>query len=317
VQPPRAAERPHAAGEAAATTGAPLVTGGGGFAGEHLVRRLAADGRSPVAPPRRELDLLDAEAVREALRELRPSAVFHLAAFSSPRRSWERPHEAVLDNLRMTLNLLEGARAEAPQTALVLVGSGQVYGAPATLPLTESAALAPGNPYGASKAACDMLGRQYAESYGMKVVRLRPFNHAGPGQSDEYVLATLARQVAESERAGAQHAVLRTGDASVARDFTDVRDVVSAYAMAADAEPGTYNVCSGRATRIEELIECLAVEARVYVSHEVDPKRLRPQEVREVRGSHERLTAATGWRPEIPLEQTVRDTLDWWRERLR
>ena len=317
MQPQRAAEPPDAAGEAVATTGAPLVTGGGGFAGEHLVRRLAADGRSPVAPPRTELDLLDAEAVRAALRELRPATVFHLAAFSSPRRSWECPHEAVLDNLRMTLNLLEGARAEAPQTTLVLVGSGQVYGAPATLPLTESAALAPGNPYGASKAACDMLGRQYAESFGMRVVCLRPFNHAGPGQSDEYVLSTLARQVAEAERARAPQATIRTGDAAVARDFTDVRDVARAYAMAADAEPGAYNVCSGRATRIERLIELLSAQARVAVRHEVDPQRLRPQEIREVFGSHERLTTATGWRPEIPLEQTVRDTLGWWRERLR
>ena len=124
--------------------------------------------------------------------------VFHLAAFSSPRLSWEQPPEALLTNVEMTLNLLEAVRAEAPAAAVVLVSSGQVYGAPDALPVTEDAPLAPGNPYAVSKAACDLLGAQYAEAHGMRVVRMRPFNHAGPGQSDEYVLGSLARQVAEA-----------------------------------------------------------------------------------------------------------------------
>lgn len=301
----------------AAIVGAPLVTGGGGFAGRHLVELLSRDnGPEPAAPRSSDLDLRDAATVRRWVAELRPSAVFHLAAFSSPRLSWERPHEALLTNVEMTLNVLEAVRHEAPEATVVLVGSGQVYGEPDELPVTERTPLEPGNPYAVSKASGDMLGRQYADAFGIRVVRLRPFNHAGPGQSDEYVVATLARQVAEAEAAGHDEALLRTGDPDSARDFTDVRDVVRAYALAAALPSGAYNVCSGRATTVRELIDAIAAHARIPVRHEVDPARLRAHDARTMHGSHERLTAATGWRPEIPLEQTVRDTLDWWRDRL-
>lgn len=161
--------------------------------------------------------------------------------------------------------------------------------------------------------ACDLLGRQYAAAFGLRVTVMRPFNHAGPGQSDEYVLGTLARQVADAERAGASEALLRTGDTSVRRDFTDVRDVVRGYELAAGALPGVYNVCTGHATPIAALVDLIREVATVSVHHEVDPGRVRGGEAPEMRGSHERLTTATGWEPEISLEQTVRDTLDWWR----
>ena len=311
-----AAVPPHhvSAGPAA---GAPLVTGGGGFAGPHLVRLLTAEhGTAPAAPPRSALDLCDLAAVRALVAELQPRAIFHLAAFSSPSLSWEQPEQALLPNIQMTLNLLEAIRREAPATALVMIGSGQVYGEPDELPVTEDAPLAPGNPYAVSKASCDMLGCQYAETFGMHVVRLRPFNHAGPGQADDYVVSSLARQVAEAEVAGASEAVLRTGDPESARDFTDVRDVVRAYSLSAGLSGGAFNVCSGRSTSVAELVEAVAAHARVAVRHEVDPARLRAHDARTMRGSHARLTDATGWRPEIPLDQTVRDTLDWWRERL-
>ena len=246
-----------------------------------------------------------------------PSAFFHLAAFSSPSLSWERPAETLLKNVEMTLNVLEAARHEAPAAPVVLIGSGQIYGEPDVLPVNEDSPLRPGNPYAVSKASCDMLGRQYADSYGMRVMRMRPFNHAGPGQSEEYVVSSLARQIAEAEIAGRGECVLRTGNPESARDFTDVRDVVRAYALAAEIGPGAFNVCSGSATSVAELVELASAEARVAVRHEVDPSRLRAHDAPGLYGSHERLTAACGWRPEIPLEQTVRDTLDWWRERLR
>lgn len=250
------------------------------------------------------------------MSELQPSAIFHLAAQSSARRSWKHPGDAVLANLQMTANVLEAVREKAPAAHLVLVGSGQVYGDAPPLPVTEDAPLAPGNPYAVSKAAGEMLAQQYETGFGLSVVRVRPFNHAGPGQSDEYVLSTMARQVAEAEARGEDEALLRTGDVSVGRDFTDVRDVMRGYVLATGADPGAYNVCSGRATRVAELIEMLGAAANVTVRHEVDPARLRPHDALEVRGSHARLAAATGWRPEIPLAQTVRDTLDWWRERV-
>jgi GDP-4-dehydro-6-deoxy-D-mannose reductase len=217
----------------------------------------------------------------------------------------------------MTLNLLEAVREESPATAVVLISSGQVYGQAEELPVAEDAPLEPPSPYAVSKAACDLLGRQYAGAFGLRVTVMRPFNHAGPGQSDEYVLSTLARQVAQAESAGASEALLRTGDTSIRRDFTDVRDVVRAYELAATAEPGVYNVCSGEATSIDALIGLIAEAATVPVRHEVDRERMRTGEAPELRGSHQRLTAATGWTPEFGLEQTVRDTLDWWRTRLR
>ena len=298
-------------------SGAPLVTGAGGFAGTHLVDLLTAShGIRPIAPPREEIDLCDKEAVRRLVAGGQPPAVFHLAAFSSPSLSWERPDEALLTNIEMTLNVLEAVRHEAPAATIVLVGSGQVYGEPADLPVTEDSPLAPGNPYAVSKAACDMLGRQYAETLGMRVVRLRPFNHAGPGQADEYVVSSLARQVAEAEAAGQPEAVLRTGNPESARDFTDVRDVVRAYDLATGLPGGAFNVCSGRSASVAELVELVAAHARIPVRHEVDPERLRAHDARTMRGSHERLNDATGWRPDIPLEQTVRDTLDWWRDRV-
>jgi GDP-4-dehydro-6-deoxy-D-mannose reductase len=307
----------HDADAAASTAGAPLVTGAGGFAGCHLVELLSSgDGPPPSAPRSAELDLCDAAAVRAFVADVQPSAVYHLAAFSSPALSWERPADALLPNVQMTLNLLEAVRHEAPHTRVVLIGSGQVYGEPADLPVTEDAPFDPGNPYAVSKVTCEQLGALYGDAFGMRVVRLRPFNHAGPGQSDEYVVSSLARQVAEAEAAGAAEAILRTGDPASARDFTDVRDVVRAYRAAAALDGGAFNACSGRSTSVAELVEMVSTHARIPVRHEVDPARLRAHDARTMRGSHDRLTEATGWRPEIPLDQTVRDTLDWWRTRL-
>jgi GDP-4-dehydro-6-deoxy-D-mannose reductase len=295
--------------------GTAFVTGGTGFAGCHLLELLTGEGWEPHAPPSSKVDLLDRAGVTKALRESAPAAVFHLAAFSSPRLSWEEPERAVLSNIEMTLNLLEACRVAAPDATIVIVGSGQVYGEPDSMPVTEDARLEPCNPYAVSKAACDMLGHQYATAHALRVVRVRPFNHAGPGQSDGYVLSTLARQVAEAELAGTD-ALLRTGDVSSQRDFTDVRDVVRAYVLAASLAPGAYNVCSGHCVPISTLIDLLRAEARVEVRQENDPARMRLNEPPALRGSHERLTAASGWKPRLPLERTVRDTLDWWRERL-
>jgi GDP-4-dehydro-6-deoxy-D-mannose reductase len=288
-----------------------FVTGGAGFAGRHLLALLP----EAVAPSREELELLDAGAVRAAVRSVRPDVVFHLAALASVGRSWESPTETLTENVATTANLLEAVRREAPDAAVVVVGSGEVYGPPRRLPVDEDAPLRPQNPYAVSKAACDLLAGQYADAFGLRVVRMRPFNHAGPGQSDDYVVGTLTRQVAEAEAAGAGEALVLTGDPGSARDFTDVRDVARAYVAAASLDGGAFNVASGRAVTVRELIELVRVAARVPVRHEIDQARLRAHDVPEVRGSAERLRAATGWRPEIPLERTVADALDEWRER--
>ena len=262
---------------------------------------LRTRGERPHAPTRDELDLLDADGVRRAVADARPEVVFHLAALASVERSWEAPAEVVGRNIEMTLNVLEAVRREAPEAVLLVAGSGEVYGPPERLPLSEDAPLHPQNPYAVSKAACDLLAGQFADACDLRVVRTRAFNHAGPGQHERYVVGTLTRQVAQAERDGVDEALLRVGNLEATRDFTDVRDVVKAYAEAPSLEPGVYNVCSGQPTSVGGLIELLAAAARVPVRHQVDPERLR---------------GACGWRPEIALERTVADVLDWWRRNL-
>jgi GDP-4-dehydro-6-deoxy-D-mannose reductase len=293
-----------------------LVTGGGGFAGSRLVDCLRERREAVVAPPRAELDLLDADAVRALVARMRPRAVFHLAAQASVPRSWSAPADTVLGNTAMTLNVLEAVRLEAPEAPVLVASSGEVYGPPERLPVDEGAPLRPQNPYAVSKAASDLLAGQYADARGLRVVRVRTFNLAGPGQSDDYVVGTVARQVAEAQLAGADRVVLRIGNLDPRRDITDVRDAVRAYAAALELEPGAYNVCSGAALSVRELIDVVGRVAGIEVAHEVDPERTRAHEVDEIRGSADRLRAGTGWSPEIPLEQTVGDAVAGWRERL-
>lgn len=279
---------------------------------------LGSRGQDPVAPRREELELLDAEAVRAAVRQASPSAVFHLAALASVPESWSDPRRTLLENVETTLNVLEAVKEEAPSAVVVVAGSGEVYGVPSSLPVEESAPLSPQNPYAVSKAACDVLAAQYADAHGLRVIRTRSFNQAGPGQSDLYVLGTLTRQVAEAERSGASEATIALGNIDSRRDFTDVRDVARAYVDAVEkgAPAGAYNLCSGSSVSVRELLALLAKAARVEVRHTVDPSRVRAHDVPEIRGSAERIREACGWQPEIPLEQTVADALQSWRERL-
>jgi GDP-4-dehydro-6-deoxy-D-mannose reductase len=292
--------------------GGAFVTGGAGFAGRHLLALL--DG--PVAPAHAELDLLDAEAVRSAVAAAAPKRVFHLAALASVARSWRDPRTVLRDNIEMTLNLLNAVYEETPDAAVVLASSGEIYGPPERLPVTEDQPLRPQNPYAVSKAACDLLAGQYADAHGLRVVRVRAFNQAGPGQSDMFVVGTITRQVAQALASGAGEVIIRTGNPDSARDFTDVRDTVRAYISAGELPAGVYNACSGRATSVRSLVELAGRAAGAEVRHEIDTESVRGHDVPEVRGSAERLAAATGWRPEVPLEQTVRDAIDYWRERL-
>ena len=263
-------------------------------------------------------DLLDAAATRRAVAGARPDVVYHLAARAHVGESWRDPGGTLRDNVAMALNLLEALRAEAPEATVVAVASSEVYGPPARLPVDEAAPLRPHNPYAVSKAATDLLAGFYADAHGMRVVRARSFNHAGPGQEATYAIASFARQVAGAVEAGEDPVRIVTGNPDTRRDYTDVRDVVRAYRLLAErAQPGAYNVCSGRSASAGELIAGLARAAGVRVEHEVDPALLRPHEVPELRGSAEALRAATGWEPEIPPERTLADTLEWWREELR
>jgi GDP-4-dehydro-6-deoxy-D-mannose reductase len=293
--------------------GRAFVTGGDGFAGRFLVGELGEDA---VAPHRSELDLLDAAGVRAAVAAAAPASVFHLAAHASVASSWGDPALVLRENVEMTANLLEAVRVEAPDAVVVFASSAEIYGPPSALPVDELAPLRPQNPYAVSKAACDLLAGQYADAHGLRVVRVRGFNQAGPGQSDDYVVGTIARQIAEAEAAGEGEAVVRTGNPDAARDFIDVRDAARAYVAAAGAQAGAYNACSGTATSVRQLVELAGRAARIPVRHEVDPERLRASDVAEVRGTSERLTAATGWTPLIGLDRTVADAIEAWRAKL-
>jgi GDP-4-dehydro-6-deoxy-D-mannose reductase len=310
-----------------------LITGAIGFAGRHLAERCAGEGTEVVGVGRREVpeaelsaglsdyiqaDLLDLSQAERAVRSKVPERVFHLAAEASVARSWEDPAAAVLHNLSSTLNVLEAVRRHAPEARLLVACSGEEYGAPERLPVDEGHSLRPQNPYALSKASGDLAAGFYADAYGLHVVRARAFNHAGPGQSPVYVVANIARQIAAAEAvaSGSGTIELLTGNLEVKRDFTDVRCVVRAYWLALEqAEPGIYNVCSGNSVTIGEIFAALGEHTRLEVKPRLDPSRLREHEVMEIVGSHDRLTDATGWQPEIPLETTLRDALDWWRQR--
>jgi GDP-4-dehydro-6-deoxy-D-mannose reductase len=283
-----------------------LITGATGFAGRHLAAACEAAGDSVVPVSHATgVDLLDAAAARAAVADARPDVVFHLAARAHVGESWREPDAFLRDNAALALNVLEAVRREAPEATVVMAGSGEVYGPPEQLPVTEEAPLRPQNPYAVSKASADLLAGFYADAHGLRVVRARAFNHAGPGQEPDYAIASFCRQAAS----GATRIV--TGNPGTRRDYTDVRDVVRAYRQLAErGEPGVYNVCSGRTASAAELVAMLGAGL------DVDPALVRAHEVAEIRGSAERLRAATGWEPEIPLEQTLADTVAWWRDRL-
>ena len=306
-----------------------LITGASGFAGKYLVRACADAGDEVIAVSRgqshapgrgdeRRLDLRDQAALRSVLREVEPEAVYHLAALSSVSRSWEDPTATVLDNVSTALNMLEAWRLEAPRALMIWVSSCEVYGTAARLPIDEDSPVQPANPYAVSKASGDMLAAVYADAHGLKLIRARPFNHAGPGQRPVFIVSSLARQAAEGRLAGAQRIQIVTGNPDTRRDFTDVRDVVRAYRLLAErAEPGIYNVCSGRSISAAEQIRVLAeVVAPLAIDHEVDPARVRAHEVMDLRGSNARIREAVRWWPEIPFEDTMRDTVAWWEREL-
>lgn len=306
-----------------------LVTGASGFAGGYLAKACSQAGeevmgvsRSGRVPSKggegRAVDLLDAAAVRATVRELRPQVVYHLAALTSVGRSWEDPSRTVQDNVACAVSVLEAVRLEVPSARLVWVSTCEVYGSPARLPIPEDAPVKPANPYAVSKAAGDLLAGVYEEARGLHVVRARPFSHSGPGQLPIFILSSLARQAAEARAAGAAEVTIRTGNPHTRRDFSDVRDVVRAYRVLADrAEPGIYNVSSGRSVSAAEQVELIAeLIAPIRVGHLVDPELIRGHETMDLRGANDRIIAATGWRPEIPLRQTMLDTIEWWEREL-
>ncbi len=297
-----------------------LVTGADGFVGRHLLVRLAADFPAAALHPA-GFDLTDAVAVEAAVARLRPDACVHLAAIAAIGEARDAPERAWAVNLGGTLALARALCRHAPDCVLLHISSADAYGASfaAGRPLDETAPLAPMNTYGATKAAADLALGAMAHD-GLRVLRLRPFNHTGPGQSEAFVVAAFARQVARVA-AGRQPPVLRVGTLDARRDFLDVRDVAAAYSLclarADTLAPGTVlNVASGEGRRIGEVLDALLALSGVRAAVEVEPARLRRAEIPLATGDARRVRAILGWAPAIPWETTLRDVLSDWRARV-
>lgn len=308
-----------------------LITGASGFAGRHLAGHLLTSTnweitglQTHVAAPldgvrMLSCDLLDADLTRRVIAHHQPEIIFHLAAQAYVPKAVANPAGTLNTNIIAQVNLLEACRAVRIDPIIVVVSSADIYGdvPPNQSPIRETQPFRPRNPYAVSKATQDLLGLQYALSYGMRIVRVRPFNHIGPGQNERFVVSSLARQIAEIE-AGRADPVLLVGNLDAQRDFLDVRDVVRAYALVAkqDFAGDVFNVASGVARPIQAVLDHLLCLTQVGVEVHQDPARLRPSDIPILLGDATKLTQATGWQPEIAFEQSLADTLNDWRRRI-
>jgi GDP-4-dehydro-6-deoxy-D-mannose reductase len=285
-----------------------LVTGARGFVGRYVAAEIERRGGEVVAIDRADADVCDGPAIAALVAGTRPDAVVHLAAQPRVAASFADPAGTFRTNVLGTVAVLEAVRAHAPRARLVVASSAEVYGAPRAvdLPLAEAAPLAPVNPYGASKVAQEAVALQYWRGFGLDVVVTRVFNAIGPGQSTDFALPSFAAQLGAIAR-GEAPAVLRVGNLDAERDLTDVRDVARAYgALVERGEPGgVYNICSGVVLSMREALDRLVAASGVDVRVEVDAARLRPSDAPRLAGDASRLAAATGWRPEIPLDRTL------------
>ena len=311
-----------------------LVTGITGFAGSHLVDAMLRMGDVEIFGILRwrsrteniehfrsrvsllECDLRDSTSTRDALEAVRPDWIFHLAAQSFVPTSWNAPHESISTNALGQLNLFEAVRRIGIKPRIQIACSSEEYGLvlPDELPIRESNPLRPLSPYAVSKVTQDLLGYQYFKSYGLDVVRTRGFNHEGPRRPNVFVASDFAWQIAEAER-GRRDPVIHVGNLDARRDFTDVRDMVLGYWLALEkGEPGeVYNICSGKAYSIRQVLDLLLGMTTCQIEVREDPKRLRPSDVPVLLGDNTKFRQATGWEPRIPFEQTLRDELDFWR----
>ncbi|MAF26359.1 MAG: GDP-mannose 4,6-dehydratase [Gemmatimonadota bacterium] len=306
-----------------------LILGATGFVGRHLLTECASHGDAlggtfcPGEPiPAREgvswhlMDLLDSDSIRDALSAFRPEGIVHLAGQANVALAAKDPVGSFRVNAEGTVRVLEGVREVCPGVRVVAVTSAEVYGEvpAADLPVTEARPPVPRSAYGLSKAAADLAAAQAAAGWGLDVVRMRPFNHVGPGQRRGFVAPDFASQVAGIERAEAPP-VLRVGNLSARRDFTDVRDIVKAYRVALErgASGSVYNLCSGRSVPVEQIVQLLMEAASVPITMETDPARFRPVDVPEFLGDPTRARDDLSWEAVIPLEQSISDVLEEWR----
>ncbi|MFA5104869.1 MAG: GDP-mannose 4,6-dehydratase [Candidatus Margulisiibacteriota bacterium] len=313
-----------------------LITGITGFVGSHLAEHLLSEGMEVLGAARWrsnrdniahlkdkiklfECDINDAFSVKQMLQDIKPDQIYHLAGQSSVAASWNSPAETINTNVVGQINILEAVRLLKLDVRILIPGSSEEYGfvEEKELPLTESSQLRPLSPYSVSKVAQDLLGYQYFKSYGLSIVRTRAFNHTGPRHADIFVTSGFAKQAALIEK-GRQEPVIKVGNLDAKRDYSDVRDIAKAYRMAlAKGDPGeVYNICSGKAVSIKNILEIILSFGSKKITVEIDPKRIRPSDIPVTRGDYTKFAAKTGWKIEIPLEKTLKDIFDYWTDRI-
>lgn len=311
-----------------------LITGATGFVGSHLIEYILENKKNTVYGTKRrrsdmsnvqetkdkiewiDTDLTDSHSVYNALKISSPDKIFHLAAQSFVPTSWNAPQETVITNVIGTINLFESIRQLNLDPKIHIAGSSEEYGLVKTdeIPISESNPLRPLSPYGVSKVAQELFAQQYHKSYGMKTVTTRAFNHTGPRRGELFVTSNFAKQIVEIEK-GIKKPIIHVGNLNAQRDFTDVRDIVRAYWISLDKcrYGESYNVCSEKSTTIKKILETLIKYSNVNVEVKQDPTRMRPSDVELLVGDCTKFKKETGWKPEISLDKTLNDLLDYWR----
>ena len=316
-----------------------LITGFSGFVSRHFLEFLDAQGirasvlgidaNAPTVDASRfrgvtcrfeQLSLTNELRTQEVVKAFQPDVVLHLAAHSSVQYSWKNPAQSFRNNTTIFLNLIEAIRLLHSDVRILSVGSSEEYGDVSNkdLPLREDHILRPVSPYAVARVSQEMLSRVYVSSYGMDIVSTRSFNHIGPGQSEVFVASSFARQIAAASKAGLSNLAMKTGDLSIVRDFTDVRDVVRAYhlLLLKGRKGEVYNVCSGQGIPLSDFLLKMSQKAGIKITQTTDPALVRPSDNRAIIGSNEKISAETGWRPEIPLDRSLGDILLDWKVRL-
>jgi len=310
-----------------------LIIGGAGFVGNHLINHLLANEHWQISVTKMphekitrdhisiyDLDILNEQDILRLLIVVKPDYIFHLAAQSSVSLSWDKPDLTVDINIKGCINLLNAIRNLDYRPRTLLIGSGEEYGHIHTdeTPIHEEVLPRPGNIYAVTKVCQNMIGQIYTAAYQMDIITVRAFNHIGPNQSPQFVVADFCKQVAQIEQ-GLKEPVLIVGNLQAKRDFTDVRDVVHAYCLLMEKGKSgeLYNVGSGKALEIQELLNLILSMSKKDIAVTVDPNKLRPIDISIIEADISKLKAATKWKPNIPIKQTILETLEFWRKTIQ
>lgn len=314
-----------------------LITGVTGFVGSHMVEYLLKRGDCEIYGLKRwqdrmdnvehlknkfitvEGDITDSVSMRRLISKIQPDKMFHLAAQSFVPTSWNAPEDTLFTNIIGTVKIFEAVRDAGINPDIQIACSSEEYGLvyPKEVPIKEDNPLRPLSPYGVSKIGCDYLGYQYYKSYGLRIIRTRAFNHEGPRRGEVFVTSNFAKQIAEIEK-GINEPIIYVGNLAARRDWSDVRDIVHAYWLAAEkGESGeVYNIASGKSRTVKEMLDTLLSFSKVDIKVEQDPSRMRPSDVEILEGDASKFKKITGWKPEISFEKTLKDTLNYWRNKV-